>query len=197
MLNFGGVDYWIHGLFGPSWWTLTAATRYYTCWHEQQKQLYACWGSAKDVPENSMCYQAAPFTYELILQLDTLDKNCRNFQRLVFDIFPKAGRICLGVSKNTGTPKWMVKIMVPNPMNKWMIWGGFTTPPLFLETATRLVRQSKDRIEIQNWSVQLGDSTPKGWSLEGVDGYARKAEQVRLENRPLFCPKRKGSFPNH
>ena len=27
-----------------------------------------------------------------------------------------------GVSKNTGTPKWMVKIM-ENPMNKWMIWG--------------------------------------------------------------------------
>ena len=28
-----------------------------------------------------------------------------------------------GVCKNTGTPKWMVKIMVPNPMNKWMILG--------------------------------------------------------------------------
>ncbi len=28
-------------------------------------------------------------------------------------------------SKNRGIlpPKWMVKIMVPNPMNKWMIWG--------------------------------------------------------------------------
>ena len=26
------------------------------------------------------------------------------------------------VSKKTGTPKWMVKIM-ENPMNKWMIWG--------------------------------------------------------------------------
>ena len=30
----------------------------------------------------------------------------------------------LGVSKNSGTLKWMVKIMVPNPMNKWMIWGN-------------------------------------------------------------------------
>ena len=29
------------------------------------------------------------------------------------------------------TPKWMVKIRVPNPMNKWMICGGF---PIFLET---------------------------------------------------------------
>ena len=28
----------------------------------------------------------------------------------------------MGVSKNSGTPKWMVKIM-ENPMNKWMIWG--------------------------------------------------------------------------
>ena len=34
----------------------------------------------------------------------------------------------MGVSKNSGTPKWMVKIMVPNPMNKWMIWGEFSTP---------------------------------------------------------------------
>ena len=32
-------------------------------------------------------------------------------------------RIHVGVSKNTGTPKWMVKIM-ENPMNKWMIWGA-------------------------------------------------------------------------
>ena len=37
------------------------------------------------------------------------------------------GRICrirslMGVSKNRGIPKWMVKIM-ENPMNKWMIWG--------------------------------------------------------------------------
>ena len=36
----------------------------------------------------------------------------------------------MGVSKNTGTPKWMVKIM-EHPMNKWMIWGG--KKPLFLD----------------------------------------------------------------
>ncbi len=29
-------------------------------------------------------------------------------------------------------PKWMVKIMVPNPMNKWMIWGVKT--PIFRNT---------------------------------------------------------------
>ena len=28
----------------------------------------------------------------------------------------------MGVSKNRGTPKWMVKIM-ENPINPWMIWG--------------------------------------------------------------------------
>ena len=39
----------------------------------------------------------------------------------------------MGVSQNRGVypPKWMmVKIMVPNPMNKWMIWGGYSTPIL-------------------------------------------------------------------
>ena len=30
----------------------------------------------------------------------------------------------LGVSKNRGIPKWMVYFM-ENPMNKWMILGGF------------------------------------------------------------------------
>ena len=37
----------------------------------------------------------------------------------------------LGVSQNSGTPKWMVKIM-ENPMNKWMIWVVFT--PIFGST---------------------------------------------------------------
>ncbi len=30
----------------------------------------------------------------------------------------------LGVSKNSGIPKWMVKI-IENPIFQWMIWGGF------------------------------------------------------------------------
>ena len=29
----------------------------------------------------------------------------------------------MDVSKNNATPKWMVKIMLPNPMNKWVICG--------------------------------------------------------------------------
>ena len=37
----------------------------------------------------------------------------------------------MGVSKNRGTPKWMVYFM-ENPMNKWMIWGVF--PPIFGNT---------------------------------------------------------------
>ena len=44
----------------------------------------------------------------------------------------------LGVSKNSGTPKWMVKIM-ENPMNKWDDLGG---NPLFLETPISI--QSKE-----------------------------------------------------
>ena len=42
--------------------------------------------------------------------------------------FPKSS--WMGVSKNRGkTPKWMVKTMVPNPMNKWDDLGGKN--PLF------------------------------------------------------------------
>ena len=39
----------------------------------------------------------------------------------------------MGVNPKIGVvnpPKWMVKIMVPNPMNKWDDLGGL--PPLFL-----------------------------------------------------------------
>ena len=47
------------------------------------------------------------------------------------------------VSKNRGTPKWMVKIM-ENPMNKWMIWGVF---PLFLV-------QHPNWFQSINWACQ-------------------------------------------
>ena len=43
--------------------------------------------------------------------------------------------IYMGVSKNKGTPKWMVKIMVPNPyflMDD--LGGGVTTTPIFGST---------------------------------------------------------------
>ena len=53
----------------------------------------------------------------------------------------------MGVSKSrVKTPKWMVIIMVPNPMNKWMIWGA-KTPPIF-------------------------GSTPKCWNFSTVDDSA-------------------------
>ena len=47
------------------------------------------------------------------------------------DIEPKIGGFT--------PPKWMVYLMVwvPNPMNKWMIWGVF--PPLYLETSIGFV----------------------------------------------------------
>ena len=43
----------------------------------------------------------------------------KNMEGRVYDLVNNH----LGVSKNRGTPKWMVKIM-ENPMNKWKIWGG-------------------------------------------------------------------------
>ena len=43
--------------------------------------------------------------------------------------FPTFSYIYMGVSKNNGTPKWMVKTM-ENPINPWMIWGE---NPLFSE----------------------------------------------------------------
>ena len=41
--------------------------------------------------------------------------------------------------KIRGTPKWMVKIMLPNPMNKWMIWGY---PYFWFNTHFRLMASS-------------------------------------------------------
>ena len=47
----------------------------------------------------------------------------------VFRVTSRIARY-MGFSKNRGgPPKWMV-YFIENPMNKWMIWGGF---PLFLE----------------------------------------------------------------
>ena len=45
----------------------------------------------------------------------------------------------MGVSKNRGCfhLKWMVKIMVPNPMNKWDDLGEFYTP-IWLVVSTHL-----------------------------------------------------------
>ena len=42
----------------------------------------------------------------------------------------------MGVSKNRGIlpPKWLVKLMVPNPMNKWMIWGSLYNPYFWVDT---------------------------------------------------------------
>ena len=57
-------------------------------------------------------------------------------------IMPISLQADLDGSKNSGTPKWMVKIM-ENPINPWMIWGE---NPLCLETPI--------------WSPEIS-STPK------------------------------------
>ncbi len=49
---------------------------------------------------------------------------------------PQLVYLQMGVNPKIGggfyPPKWMVKIMVPNPIFEWMIWGE---TPLFLETS--------------------------------------------------------------
>ena len=39
-----------------------------------------------------------------------------------------------GVSKNNATPKMDGENFMENPMNKWMIWGGFPTPIFWFNT---------------------------------------------------------------
>ena len=53
----------------------------------------------------------------------------RDFFLIVSWVFPKIG---------VKPPKWMVKIMVPNPMNKWMIWG-VKTPYFWVDTHIELI----------------------------------------------------------
>ena len=70
----------------------------------------------------------------------------------------------MGVSKNRGTPKLMVKIM-ENPINPWMIWGE--NPP-FKETP-KCSKQPK-KLENKNQATSLGIQRPQpllfhpGWN---------------------------------
>ena len=60
----------------------------------------------------------------------------------------------MGVEPKIGgfyPPKWMVKIMVPNPMNKWMIWGNFQ--PLFLGGNTHMGTLPETNIAHENPQV--------------------------------------------
>ncbi len=52
----------------------------------------------------------------------------------------------MGVSKNRGIPKWMVKIMVPNPIKHGMIWGVFNPTIFWVQHPYRgKIYQSMDR----------------------------------------------------
>ena len=64
--------------------------------------------------------------------------SCKSARREIGFIHDASIGEDVGVSKNRGIlpPKWMVKIMVPNPMNKWMIWGVVFQNPLFLVGST-------------------------------------------------------------
>ena len=69
----------------------------------------------------------------------------------------------MGVSKNRGTPKWMVYFM-ENPIKlKWMIWGVF---PLFLETPIFLQTDFFSMILFPSlWDV-LGEDFIQLWSTK-------------------------------
>ena len=103
---------------------------------------------------------------------------------------PKRSQIIaryMGVSKNRGTPKWMVRIM-ENPMNKWMIWGE---NPLFSETSTWVsygkmqrqdtLRRSSRRSFWCHWYPEMKQS--RGTFLGEVN-YPRK-----IQHTPRAHPK--------
>ena len=106
-------------------------------------------------------------------------------QTFSVSIFHRRYRPCLMIMiimniwvfpQNTGTPKWMVKIMVQNPMNKWMIWGE---TPLFLvqhPSATLPFRPATGtRIVTRDW-WNFYTSTV-GWRCQKVEtGFQLKVE---------------------
>ena len=55
----------------------------------------------------------------------------------------------MGVNPKIGgkPPKWMVKIMVPNPMNKRMIWGE--NPPIFGNIQMKVYRSNVGWIRVK------------------------------------------------
>ena len=69
----------------------------------------------------------------------------------------------MGVSKNRGTLKWMVKIM-ENPFGEWMIWGE---NPLFLETPDTL---QGTNISPQKWDFEDDFPFPKVGYVNPLEG---------------------------
>ncbi len=63
----------------------------------------------------------------------------------------------MGVSKNGGTPKWMVYCIMENPMNKQMVWGGL--PPLFFGSTPIYFSKYFSNAEYSKWI--LCRSNPK------------------------------------
>ena len=63
----------------------------------------------------------------------------------------------MGVSKNRGKtpPKWMVKIMVPNPMNKWMILGGKNH---ILGNIHKLHKLHSSDLKVQNAEIEFDNN---------------------------------------
>ena len=69
----------------------------------------------------------------------------------------------MGVSRNRGIPKWMVKIM-ENPINPWMIWGDF--PHYFRKHPYTIFPWIRNgRYRCGGWSLK-----PKELPLQGRTG---------------------------
>ena len=78
-------------------------------------------------------------------------ENSKPWSLMAIWMFPK-----IGVPKNG----WFIK-MVPNPMNKWMIWG-VSQHPLFLETPIWtegiMVTDKTNNLYILNFQLGLGSA---------------------------------------
>ena len=83
-------------------------------------------------------------------------------------------------------PKWMLKIMVPNPIFEWMIWGVF---PLFLVQHPYLSSDS----EILTSSTEVdGVQDPIGYKLTMaswriVEFFFFKGRNMKEPKQHLFC----------
>ena len=96
----------------------------------------------------------------------------------------------MGVSKNRGTPKLMVKIM-ENPINPWMIWGEnppFKETPKCSKQPKKLETKTKQRhLEFRGLSLYC-------FILDGT-GFPQGATATKVEpTDPLLSHGPKGSI---
>ena len=92
----------------------------------------------------------------------------------------------MGVFKNRGTPKWMVKIM-ENPINPWMIWGDFTH--YFRKHPYSFCRKKKQNLSFFSRPMAIRSSALKISSESISSGLSNKTStrcisQISAEMQP-------------